>query len=92
MYVITYSLYDSCLGHLSSSLKSYLISNLLSMYGLNHIFSILSDHNSSLEIKSATYTRDTGAYKCKAKNAAGQAQDIATVFIENSKAPKYSSK
>ena len=49
----------------------------------------LSDNNATLEIHQAIYTKDTGAYKCKARNSAGTGQDIATVFIENSNVPKY---
>jgi len=37
----------------------------------------------------AVYTRDTGAYKCKARSSAGGSQDIATVFIEKSDVPSY---
>lgn len=50
---------------------------------------IFSDNNATLEIRKAVYTKDTGAYKCKARNPAGVGQDIATVFIENSKVPQY---
>ena len=49
------------------------------------------DNNRTLQIKDAVYTRDTGAYKCKARNTAGVGQDIATVFIENSRVPTYQS-
>ena len=52
---------------------------------------IFVDNNRTLEIKDAVYTRDTGAYKCKARNSAGVGQDIATVFIENSHVPTYQS-
>jgi len=51
---------------------------------------IMLHNNATLEIKTATYTKDTGAYKCKGKNSAGTSQDIATVFIENTRVPKYS--
>ena len=47
------------------------------------------DDNHTLVINNAVYTRDTGAYKCKATNTAGTGQDIATVFIENDRVPKY---
>ena len=47
------------------------------------------DENTTLTIEQAVYTRDTGAYKCKASNSAGTGQDIATVFIENDRVPKY---
>ena len=50
---------------------------------------LFTDNNRTLEIKDAVYTRDTGAYKCKARNSAGVGQDIATVFIENSHVPVY---
>ena len=50
---------------------------------------LFSDNNASLEIREAVYTKDTGAYKCKAPNTAGTGQDIATVFIENGKVPQY---
>ena len=53
-------------------------------------FLLLVDNNATLEIRTALYTTDTGAYKCKAKNKAGTDQDIGTVFIENNKVPKYS--
>ena len=49
------------------------------------------DTNATLEIMHAVYTRDTGAYKCKARSSAGTAQDIATVFIEKSDVPSYTS-
>ncbi len=52
---------------------------------------LFADSNRTLEIKNAVYTRDTGAYKCKARNSAGVGQDIATVFIENSHVPTYQS-
>ena len=48
-----------------------------------------SDDNHTLIIDDALYTRDTGAYKCKATNTAGSGQDIATVFIEHDRVPKY---
>lgn len=42
-------------------------------------------NNHSLEILSADFHRDTGAYKCLAKNNAGKGQDISTVFIGSDK-------
>ena len=62
-----------------------IICNLVVRFRLNHV----SDANATLEIMHAAYTRDTGAYKCKARNAAGSSQDIATVFIEKSDVPPY---
>jgi len=53
-----------------------------------YLFSFI-DENTTLEIRKAIYTKDTGAYKCKAKNTAGIGLDIATVFIENSRVPQY---
>ena len=50
---------------------------------------VVADANATLEIMHAAYTRDTGAYKCKARNSAGSSQDIATVFIEKSDVPPY---
>lgn len=49
------------------------------------------DNNTILEIKSADYKSDTGAYKCKAKNSAGTSDQVAAVFIENGETSKHSS-
>ena len=40
-------------------------------------------------IQRSEFTRDTGAYKCKARNTAGITQDISTVFIEEQNIPRY---
>ena len=48
-----------------------------------------TDSNSTVEVHSASYSGDTGAYKCVAASAAGQAQDVATVFIETANVPDY---
>ncbi|XP_064636735.1 follistatin-related protein 5-like isoform X2 [Lineus longissimus] len=37
--------------------------------------------NTTLLIQSANFSTDTGAYKCRGLNAAGEGQDISTVFI-----------
>lgn len=40
------------------------------------------DENGTLIIKSSNYQRDSGAYKCQAKNVAGNSEDIAMVYIQ----------
>ncbi|CAH1795561.1 unnamed protein product [Owenia fusiformis] len=47
-------------------------------------------NNQTLEVIRATFTKDTGAYKCKANNEVGEDQDITTVFVENSEVPQAS--
>ncbi|ESO87027.1 hypothetical protein LOTGIDRAFT_183454 [Lottia gigantea] len=42
-----------------------------------------SDNNETLTIHNADYHRDTGAYKCVAKNQAGTAEDVASIFIQD---------
>lgn len=54
------------------------------------VINILLDNNATLEIRTAKFTTDTGAYKCTAKNTAGRSHDIGTIFIENERVPKYS--
>ncbi|XP_023931855.1 follistatin-related protein 5 isoform X2 [Lingula anatina] len=46
-------------------------------------------NNQTLQISKADATKDTGAYKCLAKNSAGQGQDIATIFVGNSDEHSY---
>ena len=73
--------------------NTFFFLNSISLYSVLQtiVFGIyfFSDNNATLEIRKAVYTKDTGAYKCKARNPAGVGQDIATVFIENGKVPQY---
>ena len=53
---------------------------------------VSSGNNEQLIIYKADYQRDTGAYKCMAKNQAGTSDDVSSLFVIGDKEKTVGSK